>query len=295
MRQAKTQLSKREEEVVNLAAQGYLDKEIVVRLGITENTLKTYWRRIRTKLGEGPRPGLVAEFLRQQAHEAEAKDIPFEADWIYDYRTQIWTQSSERPMPANIEISEPIPLDEILSYFHPEDADGLRQLVNQLATNDVEDFFFRARIMVATGFVQTSTFVHVIRDSRGQPVTLLGHRSKFHDLAPLPVRDLMVGYWEQDIATGEFTADVNLLFVFSKTGEGASIRETKYSRIPPAELKEIRQLVDRIISKKKTHLRTSHRLDSGSLPFRWATIDALVEYDAAGNGSRAHGSVLAFN
>jgi DNA-binding CsgD family transcriptional regulator len=271
-------LSGREREVVELASEGLLDKEIMIRLGITENTLKTYWKRIRMKLGEGSRPGLVAEYLSQKPIRTGAAEIHFDADWVYDYRTRIWTQTSERPLPANIQIDRPVSIEEILGYFHPDDAEGLREVVEGLNHNEVDDFFFRARILVPQGFVQTSTFVHVIRDD-----------------APMPVQDLMVGYWEQDIPSGEFTIDVNLLFIFGKTGETAGVAETKYQRIPPDELKEIRELTRTAIEQKRHNVRRSHRLDTVHLPFRWATIDANVEFDAAGRGRRAHGSVLAFN
>lgn len=45
-----SQLSKREEEVLNLLAQGYLCKEISAELGISNNTVDTYRRRIYEKL-----------------------------------------------------------------------------------------------------------------------------------------------------------------------------------------------------------------------------------------------------
>lgn len=45
-----SQLSKREEEVLGLLAQGYLCKEISVELGISNNTVDTYRRRIYEKL-----------------------------------------------------------------------------------------------------------------------------------------------------------------------------------------------------------------------------------------------------
>ncbi|QTN32927.1 response regulator transcription factor [Akkermansiaceae bacterium] len=44
------QLSKREEQVLNLLAQGYLYKEISSELGISDNTVDTYRRRIYEKL-----------------------------------------------------------------------------------------------------------------------------------------------------------------------------------------------------------------------------------------------------
>jgi DNA-binding CsgD family transcriptional regulator len=288
-------LSKREGEVIDLASTGLLDKEIAARLGITENTLKTYWKRIRSKLGDTPRPGLIASYVRESGTTPQPPEIHFNADWTFDYRSQTWQHLSDRPIPGNIQVKGPIPLDEVLSYFHPEDAENLAELVKDLETNEVHDFFFRARLLTETGFIQTSTFVHVIRGSDGKPVTLLGHRSKFHDLAPIPVRELMVGYWEQDLASGEFTADVNLLFIFSKTSEGPSIRDTKYARIPPEELQEVRKVVKRARDMNRTHIRASHRMESESLPFRWATIDVQIDYGRGGRGQRAHGSVLAYN
>jgi DNA-binding NarL/FixJ family response regulator len=45
-----SQLSKREEEVLNLLSQGYLCKEISAELGISDNTVDTYRRRIYEKL-----------------------------------------------------------------------------------------------------------------------------------------------------------------------------------------------------------------------------------------------------
>jgi len=42
-------LSKRELEIIDLAADGCADKEIAVRCGITIATVGTYWSRIRSK------------------------------------------------------------------------------------------------------------------------------------------------------------------------------------------------------------------------------------------------------
>jgi len=44
-----TLLSKRELEIIGLAADGFADKEIAVRCGITIATVGTYWSRIRSK------------------------------------------------------------------------------------------------------------------------------------------------------------------------------------------------------------------------------------------------------
>lgn len=53
-------LSPREEEILRLAAEGLIDKQIGQRLGLRQNTLNTYWARIRSKVGRLTRPALVA-------------------------------------------------------------------------------------------------------------------------------------------------------------------------------------------------------------------------------------------
>ena len=59
-------LSNREREVLSLASAGYVDKWIAARMGVSANTLRTYWARIRGKLGEVPRTALVAAFVERE-------------------------------------------------------------------------------------------------------------------------------------------------------------------------------------------------------------------------------------
>ncbi|MBS1714580.1 MAG: PAS domain S-box protein [Armatimonadetes bacterium] len=59
-------LSVRERQLLKCAAAGLTDSAIAVRLGISEATVKTYWRRIRAKLGRNSRTELVATVLKQE-------------------------------------------------------------------------------------------------------------------------------------------------------------------------------------------------------------------------------------
>jgi PAS domain S-box-containing protein len=61
-----TALSVRERQLLKLAAGGLTDSAIAVRLKISEATVSTYWRRIRTKLGPYSRTELVATLLRNE-------------------------------------------------------------------------------------------------------------------------------------------------------------------------------------------------------------------------------------
>ena len=61
---------KREEQVLVLAAGGMTDKEIALRLGISPDTVGTYWRRILAKYQAASRTEVVAKYTQQRAKAA---------------------------------------------------------------------------------------------------------------------------------------------------------------------------------------------------------------------------------
>lgn len=63
-------LSPRELQLLSYAAQGFTDKAISNKLGISLATIGTYWGRIRIKFGPLNRTELVANWLKEQASEA---------------------------------------------------------------------------------------------------------------------------------------------------------------------------------------------------------------------------------
>ncbi|MBS1722901.1 MAG: PAS domain S-box protein [Armatimonadetes bacterium] len=67
-----TPLSLRERQLLKLASSGFTDTAIGNRLGISEATVKTYWRRIRMKLGKNSRTELVAHVLKEEMDRAMA-------------------------------------------------------------------------------------------------------------------------------------------------------------------------------------------------------------------------------
>ncbi len=66
-------LSKREQQLMTLAAEGLTDTAIALRLGISEPTVKSYWARVRSKLGPLNRTELVANSLKEEAERAIAE------------------------------------------------------------------------------------------------------------------------------------------------------------------------------------------------------------------------------
>lgn len=67
MRLEHPDLSAREKQLITLAAQGLTDTAIAHKLGISEPTVKSYWQRVRSKLGPYNRTELVAHALREES------------------------------------------------------------------------------------------------------------------------------------------------------------------------------------------------------------------------------------
>lgn len=63
------ELSEREQQLIELAAEGLTDTAIAHRLGISEPTVKSYWGRVRIKLGPRNRTELVAHALREESEQ----------------------------------------------------------------------------------------------------------------------------------------------------------------------------------------------------------------------------------
>jgi DNA-binding CsgD family transcriptional regulator len=61
---------KREEQVLVLAARGLTDKEIASKLGISPDTVCTYWRRILAKYQASSRTEVVAKYASERSKAA---------------------------------------------------------------------------------------------------------------------------------------------------------------------------------------------------------------------------------
>lgn len=72
-----TALSERERDVLFLAADGLTDKEIAQRLGIGAKTVRTYWDRVRSKLGASSRTQALAMALRAAYDDLAAREARF--------------------------------------------------------------------------------------------------------------------------------------------------------------------------------------------------------------------------
>lgn len=89
-----------------LAAQGLTDKQIAAQLGISPETVSTYWRRIRTKYGASSRTEVVATAMQERADQ--------ELRALTDKNQELLYETAQRRR-AERALRERIELDDALS------------------------------------------------------------------------------------------------------------------------------------------------------------------------------------
>lgn len=72
---SRTDLSTRETEILRLACSGCTDKQIAAEIGISPATVKSYWIRIRQKIGGSNRTEAVARAIQLQFGSSNGKAV----------------------------------------------------------------------------------------------------------------------------------------------------------------------------------------------------------------------------
>jgi PAS domain S-box-containing protein len=98
-------LSPREQEIITYAAAGEIDKEIADRLGVSVASVRTYWERLRTKLGAANRTHAIAlgmphnrlDHLADEINAFILRNIEDEAIFVCDEEGKIlsWNKGVE--------------------------------------------------------------------------------------------------------------------------------------------------------------------------------------------------------
>jgi DNA-binding NarL/FixJ family response regulator len=72
--------SPRQEEVLSLIADGFTDKEIAVRLGLRQRTVRTHLERLYARHGLHNRAGALTIWLRSRGEAGVVADVGRNAD-----------------------------------------------------------------------------------------------------------------------------------------------------------------------------------------------------------------------
>ena len=73
-------MSRRQEEILNLIADGFTDKEIALRLGMRQRTVRTHLERLYARHGLHNRAGALTAWLRSGAEISAVVDVGGNAD-----------------------------------------------------------------------------------------------------------------------------------------------------------------------------------------------------------------------
>ncbi|MHB8636909.1 MAG: PAS domain-containing protein [Fimbriimonadaceae bacterium] len=285
-------LSRREDEVLSLAASGYLDKEICSQLGVSPNTLRTYWSRIRKKIGEAPRSALAVAYATDSTtHAVVDAGSP---DWEVDLDRWTYRRLSPRQSVVEADVGEEISFDDAIAIIHPEDAPNLLRLIEEIRHGHQSDLTFEVRVVTPIGIETTGSFVRVERGEDGHATRLIGTRSHNVDLRATGRPEVEVGYWERDLRTDKFTADDEFCRIFRIDPGDPDLRDVAMKRFHPAERQLTSTFVSSAVASNLRHARATHRLLQPDGSYRWITTDLRVEYDAKGP-TRALGVVMAFD
>jgi DNA-binding CsgD family transcriptional regulator len=124
-------LSNRERQILALAASGYLDKQIAVQLGVTGNTLSTYWRRIRLKLGNAHRVTLAVAYVEHASSQEPISTKLRVGYWRLDLVSGDYQADEELCSIFEVEPNTPELREALLTRFDPEERESCRKVVSE--------------------------------------------------------------------------------------------------------------------------------------------------------------------
>ncbi len=193
-------LSDRERQVLEMAAAGMLDKNIAADLGLSANTLRTYWTRIRAKLGDGTRAALVAKLITHSIQGDEGADIPHltHEGWILDVPTMTMIASDSINDLHGLERGVPHPAREYSRLYHPEDREEARSLIYDVIEGREDGAHVLFRLATDSGVELVHLTVRSVRGDDGRVRRVYGYRARTLDCRPGRDPAVMIGHWERD-------------------------------------------------------------------------------------------------
>lgn len=197
-------LSNRERQLVDLAARGLIDKEICRELNLSENTLRTYWRRIRNKVGEHTRSRLVAEYVAagrlfdfdSSLLETVAPESSLVAtEWRADLRTGMTLAGDLHNRLLGLAPGKAHPSKIYDEAIHPDDHDLVNRIYAQAIAAGQTDFAVTHRCNHLNGTDSYHTYGEISYE-HGVPVKVRGNTVILH--SPTLLAKMSIANWTLD-------------------------------------------------------------------------------------------------
>lgn len=262
-------LSAREEQVLALAATGLIDKQIAVKLGVTLSTLRTYWTRIRAKVGEGSRSALVAVYVDKRATKRAD-----EANWHIDLLRNVLVYYGERDHFPQGEM----PMEEAIQRYHPEDAPRVRALLRAVEEPDMPSFTYIARVVTDHGLEMASAYVEIVRDESGRSIRLIGRHVPIVNLTSSALGESLYGSYRRDLITNRIVVDDGFCAIYRVRRDDPNLFQTSLSRLCPDYQESGRTAAASMIESKLRTLRRNFRLCFEGGTHLWVSSTMRLEY-----------------
>jgi len=294
-------LSEREKQVLSLAASGFLDKEIGRELGISLNTLRTYWARIRVKAGVGPRAALAAAFVSTEVR-AIAPDFhgPIGHEgWVYDVRSEQVLASDEVNLLHGLTAGQAHPRSAYSALLHPVDRERVMQALEDVAAGRVETTHFKFRLVVDKGVLTAALTLHGARDRSGRVTKVIGYRARVQDWAQAQnhadsAQRVRVGFWAKDLRAGKFLLpDEEFCRIYRVDRTSETLDRDIRERYQPEDAEVAFDFIDEAVRTGQSRGHRDYKLVFEDGSDLWVRLEFFIESDADGP-LRANGTVLAF-
>ncbi|HXH61569.1 MAG TPA: LuxR C-terminal-related transcriptional regulator, partial [Fimbriimonadaceae bacterium] len=179
-------LSKRERQVIGLAAAGLADKQIGQELDVSINTLRTYWTRIREKVGSSSRPALVAAYVADDlaSNLPEPLDPLTHGGWVIDTESRTLLASDAVNDDHGLQRGVPHNVLEYTRMVHPEDVDMARENIFAVAAGTKDSVHLAFRVVTPRGVELVNASVYAIRNEDGRVTKVYGFRVQALDCRP---------------------------------------------------------------------------------------------------------------
>lgn len=275
-------LSAREKEILTLAADGCLDKEIGARLGLSLNTLRTYWSRIRAKLDNLPRAALVSQFIHGTSNEEGAAPSANPVwDFEIDLPKRVYRRLSRPSSDTRFMPGEDILYDEILERIHPEDRRKSELLLEGKVAPEVGEFHAMVRTIWPTGLVTGNTLQRVVRDENGVPVKILGRLLAAGDLRSPYVVPVPKGTWSINLITHQFSLSPECGEMLELDPSAPQLYEEFLSRFHKKAVDDAKRFVSQAIMSGKPLVFRFFRLHLPNGTEPWLATELTITFDDA--------------
>lgn len=232
-----------------MAAAGMLDKEIGRDLGVSLNTLRTYWQRIRAKTGDATRSALVGMFVQADlgSGDMESLDVFPHEGVIIDVERGLMLAADTVNDMHGLEHGKWHPLAAYANIYHPDDRDAARKAIYDVIEGRIDSAHVTFRLVPDTGVELISVTFQSVRDKQGRVHKVFGYRVRALDCRPGHDPEVRLGYWERWADSDKFRIDAGLADILGLDSEGDYPRSEIVQRLHPDDQEAMGTYVQKAI------------------------------------------------